>query len=154
MLIAGRRRGRSRDNPENVSLTADRSGSPRILDSVGAHSSLTLIGRMRGIRLILSVVAVIGLAVPAYADPSGDDATFLHALSQAGITYTNSDRAIAAGRAVCDQLANGAKAPDLVKQLTDVNPGFSGNGAIKFAGIAASVYCPDQLQSGNSADGG
>ncbi|WP_372506481.1 DUF732 domain-containing protein [Mycobacterium noviomagense] len=106
---------------------------------------------MRVLLLISSVAAVIVLAVPAHADPSGDDATFLASLNQAGITYTNPDRAIGAGKAVCDQLANGAKAPDLVKQLTDVNPGFTGNGAIKFAGIAASVYCPDQLQSGSSS---
>lgn len=96
---------------------------------------------------------MIGLAVPAHADPADDDATFLAALKNAGINYSNADRAVAAGKSVCDQLANGTKAPDLVKQLTDVNPGFTENGAVKFAGIAATVYCPQQLTDSGGGGG-
>ncbi|MBS4730213.1 DUF732 domain-containing protein [Mycobacterium sp. SM1] len=105
---------------------------------------------MRFVVVVSSAIAAIGVAAPAYADPDGDDASFLAALKQAGITYASPDRAISAGKAVCDQLSDGATAPDLVHQLTSVNPGFTGNGAIKFAGIAASVYCPAQLQSTDS----
>ncbi|HYB37294.1 MAG TPA: DUF732 domain-containing protein [Mycobacterium sp.] len=106
------------------------------------------------LRLVVpAVAAMIGLAVPAHADSADDDANFLAALKNAGISYSNADRAVAAGKTVCDQLGNGAKATDLVKQLTDVNPGFTANGAVKFAGIAASVYCPQQLV-GSGGGGG
>jgi hypothetical protein len=112
---------------------------------------------MRLLLLVSGIVAMIGLAVPVHADSGGDDANFIAALNSAGISYTSPDRAVAAGKAVCDQLDNGANTMDIVKQLTDVNPGFKANGAIKFAGIAATVYCPDQLADkagGDKAGGG
>ena len=56
---------------------------------------------MRLVLLLASAVTVIGTAAPAYADPDGKDQTFLNALSQAGLTYLNADRAINAGKQVC-----------------------------------------------------
>lgn len=47
---------------------------------------------MRLLGVLASFAAVTGLAVPAHADPSGDDAAFLAALKQAGITYQDPDR--------------------------------------------------------------
>ena len=100
---------------------------------------------MRLVLLLASVAAVIGTAAPAYADPDSKDQAFLNALSQAGLTYMNPDRAIAAGKTVCDLANGGMTGEEIVKNLQDRNPGFQGQGAAKFTAIAASAYCPEQL---------
>jgi Protein of unknown function (DUF732) len=100
---------------------------------------------MRLVLLLASVATVIGTAAPAYADPDGKDQTFLHALSQAGLTYMNADRAINAGKQVCSLADGGMTGEEIVKNLQDRNPGFAGPGAAKFAAIAASAYCPEKL---------
>jgi Protein of unknown function (DUF732) len=100
---------------------------------------------MRLLVVLASFAAVIGLAVPAHADPSGDDAAFLAALKQAGITYQDPDRAVAVGKKVCDLVDGGMAGADIVKNLQAYNPGFAGNGAAKFTAIAAEAYCPNSL---------
>ena len=108
---------------------------------------------MRLLLVVPGVAAMIGLAVPAHADPAGDVASFLAALKSAGITYSNAAKAFAAGKAVCTEMDNGTTAPDVVKQLTASNPGFTVEKAERFTGIAASVYCPQHL-AGSSGGGG
>ncbi|HYB38295.1 MAG TPA: DUF732 domain-containing protein, partial [Mycobacterium sp.] len=54
---------------------------------------------------------------------------------------------------ICDQVDHGQSATDVVNNLTDANPGFTTNGAVKFAVIAATAYCPHQL-SGEAVNGG
>jgi hypothetical protein len=76
---------------------------------------------------------------------TGDDADFLAELGRAGITYSDTDRAVAAGKAICDQMDGGKSAADLVENLTDVNPGFTRASAVKFTVIAAGTYCPKYL---------
>ena len=100
---------------------------------------------MRLVLLLASVAAAIGTAAPAYADPDSKDQAFLNALSQAGLTYLNSDRAITAGKQVCSLADGGMTGEEIVKNLQDRNPGFQGQGAAKFAAIAASAYCPEKL---------
>lgn len=100
---------------------------------------------MRLASVLLIVPVAVSLAVPVHADPSGDDADFLTGLKQAGITYTNGDRAVAAGKGICDQMDHGQSATDVVKNLTDANGGFTPNGAAKFTVIAVSAYCPKHL---------
>jgi hypothetical protein len=100
---------------------------------------------MRLVLLLASVATVIGTAAPAYADPDGKDQTFLNALSQAGLTFLNPDRAINAGKQVCSLADGGMTGEEIVKNLQDRNPGFQGPGAAKFAAIAASAYCPEKL---------
>jgi hypothetical protein len=100
---------------------------------------------MRLVLLLASVAAVIGTAAPAYADPDAKDQSFLNALSQAGLTYLNADRAITAGKQVCSSADDGMTGEEIVKNLQDRNPGFQGPGAAKFAAIAASAYCPEKL---------
>ena len=96
---------------------------------------------------------MIGLAVQAHADPAGEDATFLAALKNAGVPYRDADKAVAVGKAFCAQMNHGNTAPDVVKQLTDANPGISLENATTFAGIAVSVYCPRHLSGSNGAGG-
>ena len=100
---------------------------------------------MRLVLLLASAAVVIGTAAPAYADPDTKDQAFLTALTQAGLTYMNADRAITAGKNVCSLADGGMTGEEIVKNLQDRNPGFQGPGAAKFAAIAASAYCPEKL---------
>ncbi|MCV7093434.1 DUF732 domain-containing protein [Mycobacterium interjectum] len=100
---------------------------------------------MRLVLLMASAAVVIGTAAPAYADPTPKDQAFLTALSQAGLTYLNADRAITAGKQVCSLADGGMTGEEIVKNLQDRNPGFQGPGAAKFAALAASAYCPEKL---------
>jgi Protein of unknown function (DUF732) len=64
---------------------------------------------MRLLVVLASFAAVVGLAVLAHADLSGDDAAFLAALKQAGITYQDPDRAVAVGKQVCSLFDKGRR---------------------------------------------
>jgi hypothetical protein len=98
---------------------------------------------MKVLPLAASIVALIGLAAPAHADP--DDDAFLAALTNAGITYHDPDRAIKAGQKVCDLANSGTSQLDIVRDIRDLNPSFTMASAARFAKAAASVYCPERL---------
>jgi hypothetical protein len=101
---------------------------------------------MRLLPALTTVGAVICMAVPAHADTDpGDDHAFLAAMTKAGITYQSPDRAIAAGRQVCDLANSGTTQLDILRDIRDLNPGFTMDGAVKFAQVAAGSYCPDRL---------
>jgi hypothetical protein len=109
---------------------------------------------MKKLTVALSVAAAIVLAAPAHAD--GDDDAFLAALTKAGITYKNADKAVSAGQKVCDLASGGTSQTEILRQVRDVNPGFTMASAAKFVQAAASVYCPDRLSTddGGTATGG
>ena len=90
---------------------------------------------------LTSFGAAIGMAVPAHAD-STDDA-FISALNAAGITYSDPDAAVGAGKWVCDKVNGGTEMSDVVKTLTSKNASLNPDKASKFAAIAANAYCPD-----------
>jgi hypothetical protein len=98
---------------------------------------------------LASLAAIVGLAVPAQADPTpadpGQDASFLSQLSQAGITYSNGPAAVAAARTACSMMDSGQKEIDVIKQVMSLNPGFGLGGSTRFTMIASAVYCPDYL---------
>lgn len=94
---------------------------------------------------MLSVVVMIAMATPAHADTDGNDQSFLVALQKAGLTYQDPDRAVSAGKQVCDLVNGGMTGVDIVKNLEQYNPGFAGDGAAKFTAIAAEAYCPNAL---------
>ncbi len=101
---------------------------------------------MKPLKLLLALPVVgagIGMAAPALAD-SNDD-TFLATLQAAGITYHSTDRAIAAGKAVCKMAGQGKPMVDVVKTVQSLNPAMHGDNAARFTAIAASVYCPQAL---------
>lgn len=105
---------------------------------------------MRLLLVLASVAAVISVAVPAQADPSnppdpGSDATFLDSLNKAGMTYRNGSDAIAAGRMACDMMNSGQSEMDVVNKLAALNPGLNTSGAMRFAALASSAYCPEYL---------
>ncbi|MEE6178029.1 DUF732 domain-containing protein [Mycobacterium sp. 050134] len=103
---------------------------------------------MRLLLALLGTAAAIALAAPAYADPpppAGDDAGFLAALHQVGMTYASPDAVINSGKAVCSCLNNGESGLELVHDVKTHNPGMDMEQASNFAMIAAKFYCPHQL---------
>ena len=106
---------------------------------------------MKVLPFLASVVALIGTAAPAHADP--DDDAFLAALTKAGISYQSPDKAIKAGQKVCDLANSGTSQLDIVRDIRDLNPSFTMASAAKFANAAATVYCPERLavDSGGTA---
>jgi hypothetical protein len=104
---------------------------------------------MRLLLWLVGAAAAIGFAAPAYADPppapQGDDAGFLAALHQVGISYSSPDAAVASGKAVCTCLNNGESGLELVHDVKTRNPGMDMENASNFAMIAAKFYCPHQL---------
>jgi len=104
---------------------------------------------MRTLLALLGFSAAICLAGPAHGGPppipNGDDAGFLAALHQAGISYASPDAAVSAGRAVCSCLNNGESGLALIHDVKTHNPGLSMDSASNFAMVAAKFYCPHQL---------
>jgi hypothetical protein len=109
-------------------------------------------GAMRLLRLLAGGAAMIGLAVPAHADPKVD-AAFLSALTKAGITYNSGIQAVEAGKTACELMDEGQPEIDVVNKVVELNPGFTISGAAKFTAIAASAYCPQHLNRVGSGGG-
>jgi Protein of unknown function (DUF732) len=86
--------------------------------------------------------AVIGLATPAQADGDGD---FLAGLNNAGITYQSGPDAIGIGRRACELMDQGHSQDDVIKAVTDQNPGFTNDGATRFVEIAENTLCPQHI---------
>jgi hypothetical protein len=108
--------------------------------------------------MLATVATTIGLAVagPALADPNDPspgpvpddpaaDANFLNSLKNAGMTFRNGPDAVAAGRMACNMMISGRSEKDVVDELSMRNPGLNSSGAMKFAALASSNYCPDYL---------
>ena len=97
---------------------------------------------MRFVPILASLAAMIGMAVPAYADSTDDQ--FLAALGAAGITYPDADKAIAAGKSVCKMAVDqNMRMANVVIAIHNSNPGLQWDKAAKFTAIAANTYCPD-----------
>ncbi len=100
---------------------------------------------MKKVLLLAGVAVAIGTAASAHADITAKDQAFLNSLSQAGLVYMSPERAVAAGKSVCDLADGGMEGAEIVKNLQEKNPGFNGDGAAKFAALAAQSYCPEKL---------
>ena len=107
---------------------------------------------MRLFLVVASTATILCLAAPATADPPppapdnpGADAAFLDSLNKAGMTYNSGSNAVTAGRKACDFMNQGLSQNDLVEKLSLLNPGLNHGGAMKFAALASSAYCPDFL---------
>jgi hypothetical protein len=114
-------------------------------------------GPVRG-RLAVPVAALaLGLAVtvhasPGHADP-GLDASFLDALTKAGITVKDGAGAVKAGKVACGMMAQGRPEIDVVDLVSRENPGLDTTRAAQFTAIAASAYCPQYLQHPTATGG-
>jgi hypothetical protein len=97
---------------------------------------------------LFGIGALIAFASPAYGEPapSGpDDAGFLDSVRTAGLTYTDSQRAIAFAKAVCASMGKGEAGPQLITELQANNPALTSDHAAKFVALSAKYYCPEQL---------
>jgi hypothetical protein len=106
-------------------------------------------GRMRRFLVLLGIAAMLGLAAPAHADPGVNanlDASFLDALTKAGITIKSPAGAVKAGKAACAMMEQGQPELDVIQHVTGQNPGLDTTRAAQFTAIAASAYCPQYLQ--------
>ncbi|WP_205872961.1 DUF732 domain-containing protein [Mycobacterium camsae] len=92
-----------------------------------------------------AVVATIAFAAPAHADPDGDDATFLSALADAGITVPDPAQAVVSAQAVCGLMRNGETGLQVLTDVRNQNPGLTLDGAAMFTAIASNTYCPEHL---------
>lgn len=108
-------------------------------------------GQSRAMKQLLALIgisAAIGLAAPAYGYPDAggtDEASFLASLRSAGITYKTPDAAVQFARAVCQAMGSGELGPQMVNELKSQNPGLTTDHATSFVAIAATYYCPQQL---------
>ena len=108
-----------------------------------------------------AVATMVGLAVPALADPPppappdpAADANFIASLKNAGMTFRSGSDAVAAGRLACDMMNSGTSEQDVVTKLSALNPGLNTGGAMKFAALASTAYCPDYLTKSSQKSGG
>jgi hypothetical protein len=92
--------------------------------------------------VLASFAAVIGLAAPAQADADGD---FLAGLNNAGITCQSGPDAIGIGRRACDLMDQGHPPADVIKAMTDQNPGFTNDAAARFLEVAENTLCPQHI---------
>jgi len=100
--------------------------------------------------VLASFAAGIGLATPAQADPD-PDASFLAALSDAGITYQSGPDAVGIGRRACQLMDQGHSEPDVIKGMTEQNAGFTTDAATKFTQIGEHLLPPAHRGSGITA---
>lgn len=108
---------------------------------------------MRLLPVLTCLAVVIGPAAPAHADSDNDDAVFLAAVAKAGIGFKNPDRAVAAGKKVCDLAEAGRSQIEILSAVRSHNPGFSLDGAAAFTELAAKAYCPDRMATGSDQGG-
>jgi hypothetical protein len=92
--------------------------------------------------VLASFAAVIGLAAPAQADADED---FLAGLNNAGITYQSGPDAIGIGRRACDLMDQGHPPADVIKAMTDQNPGFTNDAAARLLEVAENTLCPKHI---------
>lgn len=101
---------------------------------------------MKRLLLLAGLSAMVGLAAPAHAAPTGTDVQFLATLSGAGLSHSGSDQAtVSAGRAVCQLMDAGLSPMDTVVAIQTTNPGFTIQKAGEFAAISATHYCPEHM---------
>ncbi len=101
---------------------------------------------MKRLLLLAGLSAMVGLAAPAHAAPSGVDGQFLATLSGAGLSHSGSDQAtVSAGHAVCQLMDAGLSPMDTVVAVQTTNPGFTIQKAGEFAAISTAHYCPEHM---------
>jgi Protein of unknown function (DUF732) len=107
---------------------------------------------MRRLLVVLGIASSLGIAIPAHADPNVD-ASFVDALTKAGITLNDSKSAVNAAKTACGLMDQGKPELDVVQLVMQQNSGISTVSAAKFTAIAASAYCPQHLQRASDNGG-
>jgi Protein of unknown function (DUF732) len=103
---------------------------------------------MRLLSALFAILAMIGLAPSAHGDPGGpegQDANFITALANAGITVPDPSKAIVSAQAVCGLMRNGESGLQVLTDVKNQNPGLTLDAAAMFTAIASNTYCPEHL---------
>jgi hypothetical protein len=112
---------------------------------------------MRRPLAMLGVLATLGVTPAVHAAPGGADpnldASFLDALTRAGITVVSPSGAVKDAKAACGMMEQGQPELDVIKHVTGQNPGLGTTRAAQFTAIAASAYCPQFLQRATDTSG-
>ncbi|HET6731295.1 DUF732 domain-containing protein [Mycobacterium sp.] len=98
----------------------------------------------RALALTVSLATAVTLAAPAHADPIDD--SFLAALNNGGINYSDPANTVALGESVCPMLVEPGKSFASVYSRV-ANNGIPPEMAAFFTGIAISMYCPQMMSS-------
>lgn len=93
---------------------------------------------------VASAAAIGTQPAPARADTLDD--SFLAALNNAGVAYTNPADTVALGQSVCPMLVEPGKSFASVASRV-VDNGIHPDLAAFFTGIAISMYCPSMMSS-------
>jgi hypothetical protein len=104
-------------------------------------------GVMRRLLVVVAVSSALGVAVPAHADPA-TNASFINAVTKAGIKFSDDQSAIKAGKTVCALMDLWQAEPDVVNEVTEQNPNIRPDKAELFTVIARTTYCPQYLPPG------
>lgn len=94
---------------------------------------------------LVGVATAVTLAAPASADPNADN-SFLDALSNAGIGFTDPASTQQLGQSICPMLVEPGKSMASVYSTVS-NNGINPDMAAFFTGIAISMYCPQMMTS-------
>jgi hypothetical protein len=144
-LVSRNRSGRGPDHRDDA---GDRDKGADVRDD----------GAMRRPLAVLGVAAALGMAPPAHAAPGSSDpnldASFLDALTKAGITVLSRSGAVKDGKAACGMMERGQPELDVIQHVTRQNPGLNMTRGAQFTAIAASAYCPQFLQRASNTGGG
>ena len=100
---------------------------------------------MKWLVVVLGMASALDGAAPAQADP-GVDASFVDALTKAGISFSDPKNAVDAGHTACGLMDQGKSELQVVQLVMQQNSGLSTISAAKFTAIAASAYCPQHQQ--------
>jgi hypothetical protein len=106
---------------------------------------------MRRLLVVVGIASSLGSAIPAHAEPNVD-ASFVDALTKAGITFNDAKSAVNAGKSACGLLNQGKPELDVIALVAQQNPGITTTSAAQFTAIATSAYCPQYLH--RATDGG
>lgn len=133
-----------RKNPASMPYTSPVEISPRSCCPTRSEVAFEVMVQLRLLSAVLGAVAVLCFAAPAHGDPGGNDAAFLAALANAGITVPNPGQAIASGQAVCGLMRNGETGLQVLTDVRMQNPALTLDGAALFTAIASNTYCPER----------
>src|ERR1700757_1915781 len=108
---------------------------------------------MKHLVVTLGIAVLLASGAPAHADP-GLDASFLDALTKAGLTILSLPGAVKDGKEACGMMEQGQPELDVIQHVSRQNPGLNTTRAAQFTAIAASAYCPQFLQRASNTGGG
>lgn len=86
--------------------------------------------------------SVAAKMTPPPALATDPDTIYLQLLSDAGVTAPTKDKAIANGRLICEQLAQGNSVPAVVAEVDRVNPSLGADRSKGTVYAAIDAYCP------------